>query len=411
MKRSLSLTLLPILFMSLFVTGITGSVQAQTPFALTGIGQPVDYQDARMIGRGGWGMAEYDSLNPGFLNVASLSALRHVAIKFTAYGENANNSDSAGSRTTHRTLIPGIQVGLPVIPGRLAFTGGIEVGRSFEYRTLTPMTWNVWADSLVGNDQFTREGSLWQVPLGLSWRVFDGLSLAGTVGLVNGSIRETVNNFFIQPVSITGSPLYLSNGRVEEDEFSGHRTTWSVRLGSEKSVALGASYTPAHNLDVKNKVAMGGVGARAESEWVMDLPVSYRAGIKARLSDRWSVGSDATLEKFSDFNGNPDWSPGMVDEYSVSFGLERKISFERHGGRGNLPLRLGARYRRWAYLVGDEEVEERTFNVGTGFPFHNRMGMLDIALSYSMIGDLEKNGLNSNIWRMTVSVTGLEKWW
>ncbi len=386
-------------------------VQAQTPFALTNIGQPIDSQDARMVGRGGWGMAEYDSLNPGFLNLASLTALRHVAVKFTAYGEKADNSDETGSRTTHRTLIPDIQVGLPIIAGRLAFTAGIEVGRSSEYRTLTAKTWEVWGDSLVGNEQFTREGTLWQVPLGLSWEVVNGVSVAGALGLVNGTIRETVNNFFIEPVGVTGTPLYQSNARVQEDEFTGQRTTWSVRIGSAKKLAVGASWTPAHDLDVKRKIALGGVGARAQSTWTMDLPATYRGGFKAWISDRWSLGGDVSLEKFSDFSGNTDWRQDMVDEYEFSFGLERKIAFLRHGGKNNLPLRLGGRYRRWGFLVGDEEVQEKTISIGTGFPFHNKMGMLDLALSYSMIGDQAKNGMESKIWRMTVSVTGLEKWW
>jgi hypothetical protein len=34
-----------------------------------------------------------------------------------------------------------------------------------------------------------------------------------------------------------------------------------------------------------------------------------------------------------------------------------------------------------------------------------------VAVSYGLIGDLEKNGLESEIWRLTISVTGLERWW
>ncbi len=404
--------LLPILVLVVLVqVGMTGAARAQSVFALTNLGQPIDSNDARMMGRGGWGMAVHDSLNPGFLNVASLTALRHVAVKFTAYGEKNKTTDEHGSRTTHRTLIPDIRVGLPIIKGRLAFSTGIQVGRSFEYRTLTTMTWFSEGDTLNGEKQFRREGTLWQIPTALSLRLFKGVSVAGTIGLVNGTIRETTDNFFLEPFNRIGNPLYLSNRRAQEDEFTGRMTTWSLHIGTEHGVAFGASWTPAHDLDAERKVSMGGVAERISSPWVLDIPETYRAGLQVKLSRRWRMGGDASLQKFGDFAGNDDWSDDTVDEYSMSFGLERDLSFERHGGMNNIPLRFGIKYRRWAYQVGGADVEEETASLGTGFPFHNKMGMLDVALSYSLIGDQSKNGMESKVWRMTFSVTGLENWW
>ena len=67
--------------------------------------------------------------------------------------------------------------------------------------------------------------------------------------------------------------------------------------------------------------------------------------------------------------------------------------------------------RTWAYKVGGAPVDETTFSAGTGFPFHGDLGQLDVALSYSMVGDLEDNGMQSRIVRLTISVTGLERWW
>lgn len=407
----LLLRLLPgLIVLSMVLVVVPGSSLAQTPFALTNIGQPIDSNDARMVGRGGWGMAVHDSLNPGFLNTASLTALRHVAIRFTAYGERARSKDETGDRSTYRTMVPDIRVGLPLIKGRLAFNTGFEVNRSSEYHTLTEMDWTAYGDSIFGNEQFVREGSIWQVPLGLGLRVFDGLSVGATLGLVNGTIRDQVQNYFIYP-SASGIPLYLANGKVQDDVFTGTRTTWSVQIGSENGLSLGASWTPAHNLDVERKTAMGGLAARSYSNWTMEMPDFYRAGFQAKLGGRWRVGGDGTMKKYGDFQGQEDWVADMVDEYSASFGLERAIDFERHGGKNNMPLRLGARYRRWGYQVGGEDVEEKTFSIGTGFPFRRKMGMLDLALSYSIIGDMAKNGMESEVWRMTFSVSGLEKWW
>ena len=108
----------------------------------------------------------------------------------------------------------------------------------------------------------------------------------------------------------------------------------------------------------------------------------------------------------------------MEDEYSLSVGLERRMGRARRGGWSNLPIRLGASYRRWAYGVGGgpeaekgNPIDEKMVSVGTGFPFTQSLGSLDLALSYGIIGDLKVNGLETTIWRLTVSVTGLEAWW
>ena len=94
---------LPVL---LLVWGVSLPALAQTPFALYNIGQRTTIDDARMVGRGGWGMAVSDSLNPGFKNLASLYSLRHLVLKFTGYGDNIESRDTRGERKNSRVYTP-----------------------------------------------------------------------------------------------------------------------------------------------------------------------------------------------------------------------------------------------------------------------------------------------------------------
>ncbi len=48
---------------------LAGASLAQTPFTLQGIGQNVEVGTARDVGRGGWGVADRDTLAPGLLNL------------------------------------------------------------------------------------------------------------------------------------------------------------------------------------------------------------------------------------------------------------------------------------------------------------------------------------------------------
>jgi hypothetical protein len=394
---------------------LAGTSLAQTPLALRNLGQRIDPEDARMVGRGGWGMALSDSLNPGFKNLAGLSSLRMVAVKFTGFGDHVTSEDGLGNeRTTNRTFSPDIRAALPIIKGKLAFSTGFEITRSNQYSTLKEMTWYAWDDTLTGNEQFIREGTLWSVPFGLSWEVRPGLSVAGTVGLVRGTIRESVVQEFQTPNTgavVNPAPLYGTNARVQEDEFTGTATTLSVLARPFPGFSLGASWRQNHSLDVDRKVSLGNVGERYFDEWAYNFPDEYRVGMQWRIKGRWHLGADYQAMEFTDYHGRDDWKDDLGDEYTLNVGLEREQGFERHAGSANLPLRLGYQYRQWGYRVAGEPVTEQFFSVGTGFPFRRKMGNLDVALSYGIIGDTTDNGVSSKVWRFTMSFTGLERWW
>ena len=396
--------------LALLLGGAWGAA-AQTPFVLTGVGQRLDAGDARMAARGHWGMAVTDSLHPGFKNIASLSGLEHVALLFTGQGERVDSTSDTQVRRTFRTYAPEIRVGLPAWKGRLAVTAGYRVDRSLQYTTTRNMTWYTWADTLTGNEQFQREGTLFEVPLGVAFAPVRGLSLGVTLGLARGTVRETFSQFFVEPSGANGVPFYGTNRREQVDELDGTAWTWSLLWSGWDVLQLGASYTPAYDLDLKRKISAYGVAQRGYADLTVEMPDEWRAGLQLRLGERWRLGGDAQYQAYSGFWGLGQPDTKTIDEYTVGFGFERVQAHVRHGGTSNLPLRFGAQIRQWGYEVGGNPIEEKTFTLGTGFPFRENLGQLDVAVSYGKVGSLAKNGMESDVWRLTISVTGLERWW
>ncbi len=395
----------------LLVWGMASSAAAQSPFALSNIGQRTSNDDARMTGRGGWGMAVSDSLNPGFKNLASLYSLRHLALKFTGYGDRMESKDTRGGRKIYRVFVPDIRAAAPVMKERLILTAGFQVNRSTQFHTYIDTTWaEVWGDSIVGNNQFVRNGNRFRVPLGGALKILPGIAVGGALNIEGGGLKGTVNNFFVNPSDSQG-PFYQTNVKETYDEFHGNSRTWSVLLDPVPWIHAGASWTPAHKVEANRKVTHFGVSQRTLSTYTMQMPDEYMAGIQLQPFKRWRLGADGQFMEFSKFTGPEDWMADMEDEYTLSVGLERTQGHERRGGMSNLPIRVGASFRRWAYRVGGEVVDEKWINLGTGFPFGQDLGELDVALSYGMIGELEKNGLETTLWRLTISVTGLERWW
>ena len=406
-RRSL-LRSLPVL---LAMVAAAAPAAAQTPFALSNIGQRTTTEDARMIGRGGWGMAVSDSLNPGFKNLASISSLRLLVLKFTGYGDRLESQDPQGERRNSRVFAPDVRVAGPVLKDKLAVTAGFQVRRSTQYHTFADRVWGeVWGDSISGNEQFDRIGNQFRVPLGAALKIRPGLSVSGAVNLEAGLLKETVSNFFTYPASLRG-PDYQTNVKETYDEFHGTSQTWGLLLEPLPWCQVGASWTPAYKLAADRKVTHFGVSSRYVSSYTMEMPAEFMGGLQLRPYRRWRLGADGQFQGFSKFKGPEAWRAEMEDEYTLSVGLDRMQGHVRRGGWSNLPVRVGASFKRWAYRVGGEPVDEKTVSIGTGFPFRQSLGAMDVAMSYGVIGDLEKNGLTSHVWRLTISVTGLELWW
>ena len=313
MRRSASLRGLLLAAVLVALAGGASRARAQTPFALRSVGQPLVTEDARMVGRGGWGMAVTDSMHPGFKNMASLARIKHVAISFTGYGEHADHEDVTGSRKTSRTLTPDIRLALPVVKEKFALTAGFHIYRSSEYTTLEERFFGyAFEDSVAGGVQFRREGNQFRVPLGAAWRVLPGVSLSGAFNLENGSVREELTNFYDWQnlgTDIYGDiiPLYLTDIQEARDEYRGQSYTLGFLLDPFSWLQVGGSWTPAYDLDVTRSVYHLGVSQRFDDAFTMTMPDEYKAGIQLGLGGRWRLGGDASYSDFKDLEGRPDW--------------------------------------------------------------------------------------------------------
>lgn len=399
------------------VAAAAGAARAQTPFALQSVGQRLADGDARMLGRGGWGLAEQDTLHPGFKNPASAAGVRQVGLALTGYGESAGHDSPAGSRSTYRTYLPDARAVVPVMKGRLAFTAGFKLERGTSWHTRVDSTWYAWDDSLVGSTQFEREGSTFKVPLGLAWRANDRLSAGVTLNLERGSLRETLAAYYDNPVNASGVPFYRSVIAVAEDQFTGTSATLAALLSPVRDVRLGLTWTGAHAVDGRRKTELGGVAERSFTDFELRRPAELSVGLAAGLGRRWEAGLDVRRQDWRRFEApaawlaQPGWQDELVEEFQWSAGLERRRGVARRAGWSNLPLRVGVGWHRWPYRVGGSEVIERSLSVGTGFPLRGDAGTLDVGLTWGHIGDSGDNGLSSSYLRLAVSVTGLEAWW
>jgi len=399
------------LFISLSGTPCWG----QTPFALKNIGQNNGVADARILGRGGWGMTVQDTLAPGFKNLAGLAGINKVTFQLTGFGQSVSTEAADADRSTFRTYAPNIRVAFPMLSSRAALTAGFRVRRSSQYRAQQELSLNAWGDEVNFYELFVRDGTQFEVPLGIAGRLGGGVAIGFSVNLIRGTMIETLDDVFwesdVGGVDQLTSYPFVRSRRELKDIFDGTSTTFSLLWNPVGGLKFGAAYTPRHNVVTARTLSLASVASRKNSSFTVWMPVEWSVGTQIPLSSRWRFGADFDLCQFSQLRGRWEWEQDMKDERTFSCGFERIRGQLRRGGSSNLPLRIGFSQRNWGYLVNEHEIVERSMSVGIGFPLHRHEGQVDIASTYGIIGDLSDNGSSSKYIRFSVTITGLEKWW
>ena len=394
-------------------------VLAQSPFALTNLGPDVRSSDARADARC-WGLADYDTLTPSFHNLASLAGLKKVTISMSGYGEFADSQDDSLQRKSYRVRTPSLRAAVPFMDGNLVVSAGLRGLRGTQYDTQHNNLWYVESDTgtveIAGIAYFRRDGTQFEVPLGVSFVLpvcadNDMIRVGASLNLVQGTIRERATDSFTDPVDNNNNPIYRPTTEIRTDEIGGLSSTFSVLLTPSEMFTLGASYTTAHDWDITRTYEMTGVAGNVVSEHKWHLPAVWNAGASVKPADRLRFGFEFESQPMSGYTGNPVYEDQMTDGWTFGVGAERLSATKRRGGFSNLPLRFGFRRQKWNYTVNNEEIMENRISVGSGFPFKSKDGHLDFALSYGWAGDMQKHGVEDKYLRMTVSVTGLEKWW
>jgi len=394
-----------------------GTVSAQSPFALVHLGPDVSAVDARIDGRGGWGVAETDTVLPNFANLAGLTGLTKVGIVISGYGNLMTSTADGAERRLSEVRTPSVRAVVPFRHGGLVFTTGFRSMRATQFdvredavfEILDPDTGEIM-ETWDGLRYRLREGTQFEIPLGFGYRIHDRLSFGASLNLVGGVVRERLTESFIG-TDVENAVTPGINSQVIEDAFDGVSTTWSLSAAPVDRIRVGLTYTTAHHWSVSQTQDMLGLPGETVVNYEIRIPEILTAGAQVELSDRWRVGGEYEAQPFSSLSGRDDWADISVDAWRVGFGFERIESHQRRGGWANYPLRMGVSLRRLPYTMLGETIDEKRIAMGTGIPFRNLSGHLDLALSYHWTGDQAKHGVENRGWRLSVSLAGLEKWW
>lgn len=378
-----------------------GSTAATSLFGFAYFGDDERSFDARIEGKGGAGIAQRDSLNAAVKSPTQLLDLERVTLTFVGNWQRRNSEDAFGDVSRSFVQVPTLRIGLP-LGDRFAAGIGFNAMRATQWTSVGPSS--VDPDVI---ETKTRGGTQFAFPIQLAARLHEKLRVAAGLVYEGGTIRSEYEAELNQGV--------VDPAGSREDTME----SWTYELAASAHdlgpVSVGAYYVPEHDADIRIDIDNLARDANETLSRTDTRPARWGVGAEIVLGSGWSVAADLENEEWSGYRGrsfeDENGEPVSLDDESVwRLGVEH-LPARRSTGLRSVPWRAGYYQRRWHYGLGGTPVDEWGFTLGTSVGFRIPNARTDVALSYGRIGDLDENGASESVLRLTISVSGGERWY
>lgn len=400
----------------------TSSTNAFSPYSMFGVGELSTQGTLPMRSMGGVGLAWRSSAMTSLLNPAGYSATmqKSFIFNFGVEGMNIANSqnkyDASGNRTglaknaKNSVNFHDIALQLPLAKGLglgLSLTPYSSVGYNM---TATEQSEDIWGQ--IGRVQYnyTGEGDITEVKLGVGWEIFKNFSL-GVAGMyywgdIDRSYTSVVTNDVVG-VGNYSSTIGTDNYSVSSFKFQAG-LQYSVIANDKRMLTVGATYDMGGSLrpkltrNIYNDDINSTTVIYENSSSQIRLPEQWAAGVFYQDA-RFAAGFDYVYQNWG--ARNTKISENIYGGYKVSYVNTStfKVGFEYTPNRfdvrhyyNRMSYRIGFRYGGYYLSYQDRKLDQYAITAGIGFPirFLGASG-IDFGVEFGGRGSL--GSVNSSI--------------
>jgi hypothetical protein len=384
------------------LVGVSVARAGESIFSLQFLGYRVESPDPRARGLGALGVALDDAQTALTLNPASLAALHNMTLSLMGGGVRRTSRDGTLEEQRNDTSFPHVRAALPVSRNVVLSLGAMTLrhyrsGFSLPVREVAGVAYH---------EEFEREGSLYEFPLGVAAAIGSRLHVGATLDLVLGTVDETWS---------TRSDSLLALRTRRRDGFDGVGVTLGCIVRPVRPLRVGVSWSPRVHLNERSRRTIEETGTGAVTtlrdstvDATVHLPATVRLGAAAELGASWLLTGDWQWRDWTGFDGRLYGADSVASESRVGGGVEYHP--RGAGIAGRLAYRLGVSRSTWPQRLGGDPVHETTVHLGTGFKLRGDTGRIDLALEYTRAGDVARNGYEENRWSFWLGLNGQETW-
>lgn len=365
-----------------------------SPYTIFGIGDILYNTSARTNGMGVMGIGlTGDYINN--LNPAANNRLEFTKFSLTIDYGYLQSSNGTQTSKVNQGNVNGLNIGIPFNKDNgWVFNFGINPVSNISYKIIA----NRESNGDVYTNTYEGEGGLTKINLGMTYRLFNALSLGFVYNYGFG-------NIITQRTIDFENPAYFDTYIRRETDFSnsffnGGAVFTFENLVNPKSknlrfLTLGFVYQTGFDLTSNEEsIIQSSIGTDSiiTQSGTINIPFAYGFGLSNRFGDRVNVALDAYFQQWGDYSEFGVTPSNFNNSARYGAGLELLPSPDRDRSFfEKLTYRAGFFYDKAYYEVNGENINTIGARLGIGIPISD-YNSLDINFNYSIRGK-EENGL------------------
>jgi hypothetical protein len=354
-----------------------------------------------------------DSIHLNLSNPASYADLGVTTFSVGASHTNYKLQALTESEKTKRTSLDYLAVGLPI---------GKKAGVSFGLMPYTNVGYRIQSsgsfEELNQSMQYSGDGGLNKVYLGLGYKLFKGFSLGADAQYYFGKI-ENKTLLATQGVQYISRSVNETNNRGLAFNF-GAMYQFKVK---DFDIHSSITYAPQTNLNVSTDRKISTISLSASgneltveernvdvSDSKFKLPAAYSFGTSFGKLKNWMIGAQVSFAdaKQADFN-----LPNIVYDNSSKYVLggyyiPKYNSFTSYFSR--VTYRAGLRYEQTGMVINNQKIDDKAITAGVGLPLGSIFSNLNIGLEYGQRGTKSAGLIKENYFSINLGFSFNDRW-
>jgi hypothetical protein len=244
----------------------------------------------------------------------------------------------------------------------------------------------VKVDTTTVNQLYEGEGGLSKAYLGYGYRFGDHLRIGGNLEYIFGNLQTTRATEF-QSVGAINAKLQNKNSvaglnysyGIQYDFNVGKKTLVTLGYSGSTSGKINSTQTffatqYTRDQDGNENTAIDTLSSINNGKSNLTLPLTHNFGIAIQQNDKWLIGADFRMSKWSKTTIN-NVSQGLQDSWGASLGGQwTPDAYSYNSYLKRIDYRLGVSYDKTYIQINNQDIKQMGASLGFGFPLPTATG-------------------------------------
>ncbi len=284
----------------------------------------------------------------------------------------------------------------------------------------------VQVDTLSVDQLYEGEGGLSKAYFGYGYKFGDHLSIGGNVEYIFGNLLTTRATEYTAAGAVNAK---LQNKNSVGGLNYSYGIQYNFNLAPKTSMTLGYSGSTAGNISSKQSfyatqytrdasgnenTARDTVSYTVNAKSNLTLPLTHNFGISIQQTDKWLIGADFRMSKWSTVSIN-NVNQGLQNSWGASLGTQFTPDITSYNSYfKRVDYRLGLSYDKTYIQIGSQDIKQMGASIGFGFPLPSANGLsfykINFTTEVGQRGTLTNNLVKEQYINFHLGFTLNDKW-